>query len=170
MSDATIAVIVSGAVQLAVAGLGFLTLWVKLRYGVEEKAKELKTKTDLVGRKIDDNTTITVEANQAAVSSAQTAASVASAAKTAVDRIDRKLNGGIDSSIREATDPIHAVLKQHTGRIEELTDYVHKRNHEVLNALQTQANKVEAVLVILRQQQNSEGRADASRTEGAAKG
>lgn len=65
MSDAAIASIVTGIVTISTMVIGFLTLWIKLRYGVE-KAEEVATKAQDMEDKIDHNTTITTEAKDAA--------------------------------------------------------------------------------------------------------
>lgn len=155
MSDAAITTIVSGAVTVTLALIGFWKLKTELRHGVA-KTEEVASQTRAVERKIDDNTTITVSGNQMAASNAAAAANVASAAKTAVDHLDqkleKKLNGGIDAAVAQAVEPVHAVLREHTARIEELNRYVHQRNHDLLGALQTQTNQIAAVLEMLKQQ------------------
>lgn len=50
MSDAAIANLITGVVTITTTVIAFLTLWLKLKYGVKE-----------VGGKIDHNTTITTE-------------------------------------------------------------------------------------------------------------
>lgn len=58
MSDAAIASIVTGLVTVTTLIVGFLTLWVKLRYG--------ESATRKVGEKVEENTEITTEAKDAA--------------------------------------------------------------------------------------------------------
>lgn len=141
MSDAAITSIVTGAVTVVTIVVTFLTLWVKLRYGVEEKANRVE-------KKLDNNTTITATAARKADSNTSNII----AATAAVDRIDKKLNGGIDASINQAIDPIKAQLDDHAKKIEALDNYAHKRNHDILTVLQAQSNKLESVIQILRNQ------------------
>lgn len=58
MNDAAIANVVTGLVTITTLVVGFLTLWVKLRYGAEQAEKAAR-KADVVERKIDYNTTKT---------------------------------------------------------------------------------------------------------------
>lgn len=56
MSDAAVATLVSGVVTIVTMLVGFLTLWVKLKYGVE--------KTKDVESKVDHNTALTTKIEQ----------------------------------------------------------------------------------------------------------
>lgn len=58
MSDTAIATICSCAIQAVIGILGFLTLWVKLKYGMEPKAESL-------AKKLDANTLVTTETKEA---------------------------------------------------------------------------------------------------------
>lgn len=117
MSDAAIAAIVTGVVTVATMVVGFLTLWVKLKYGVE-KAEEAVTKTYAVERKIDDNTVITKAASVAALTNAKAAADNAIEAKEASEYISKQLNGSLEQKItaivKTHTDPITDMLKVHS--------------------------------------------------------
>ena len=88
MSDSAITVIVSGTVQAIVLVVGFLTLWIKLRYGVEDK--------------IDLNTKLTKAGTTEAANSAQLAALRSTDAKAAADELRKTLNGALDKRIEEA--------------------------------------------------------------------
>ena len=65
MSDGAITTICACVASTVVSVIGFLTLWVKLKYGVEPQAKALAQKTDVVEKKIDANTLVTTEAKDA---------------------------------------------------------------------------------------------------------
>ncbi len=152
MSDAAIAVIVTGVIQAIGMVLGYL----KLRHGTEQ-AKE---QVGVVEKKIDNNTQLTKAGTTAAVKTAQTAVATAAEAKEATqnvaDSINRKLNGGIDAAIKPVREDLMAHEKkmaQINQKFVELTDYVHKRNHDVLDALGVLSNRVAAVLVMLERQQ-----------------
>jgi hypothetical protein len=146
MSDAAIASIVTGAVTVVTLVIGFLTLWVKLKYGDEQTQKTVKHASQIVQDKIDDNTTITKVNAGAAVVSAVAAAKTAADTKSAVEGINRKLNGGIDAAVQDAVKPLHDKTEEQGGKLEKLTEYVHQRNHDILTALQIQANKIETVI------------------------
>ena len=143
MSDAAITVIVAGILQLATIVAGFLTIWVKLRYGVE-KAEEAATKAQTVEKKIDANTAITKGGVAAAVTSAKVAAVAAAEAKVATDTIHEKLNGRLDKAINDAVAPVEE-------RLHKLAEYVHERNHHLLDEFTKTSNKVELIFQLLQQ-------------------
>ena len=165
MSDAAVANIVTGVVTVATLLVGFFTLWIKLRYGVnkvQEAREEAATRADETAAKIDANTEITRVGAAAAVESAQ------------------KLNGGVDSAVVNAMAPIHKALMEHIAqntrdigelkrvvadlktamadfvsseKLKEFSDYIHKRNHDMLNVLTAQDTKVELILKKMEQRQ-----------------
>lgn len=98
MSDSAIFTICGAVIQVALIVVGFLTLWVKLKYGAE--------KAEQIEGKIDDNTHITRTQTKAA-----TAAAVAAAKKA--DEVNAKLNGGVDDAIRKAIEPVSRALADH---------------------------------------------------------
>lgn len=55
----------AAVVQVVLTVIGFLTLWVKIKYGVD-KAEEAATNAKVVEGKIDNNTAITTKAKNAA--------------------------------------------------------------------------------------------------------
>jgi len=65
MSDAAVTTIVTGFVTIVTMVIAFLTLWVKVRYGVG-RVEEIVTKTRAVENKIDHNTTMTAQIKDAA--------------------------------------------------------------------------------------------------------
>ena len=117
MTDAAIAAVVTGVVTVTTMVIGFLTLWVKLKYGVE-KAEEAVSKTKAVERKIDDNTVITKAASVAALSNAKVAADNAIEAKEASEHISRQLNGNLEEKItaivKTQIQPVTELLKVHS--------------------------------------------------------
>lgn len=60
---AVVTTIVSGVVTIVVGIIGFFTLWLKLKYGVE-KVDEAATNAQKVEKKIDENTRITARIEQ----------------------------------------------------------------------------------------------------------
>lgn len=133
MSDAAIANVVTGLVTVTVTVIGFLTLWVKLRYGAE--------RADIVEKKIDNNTAITSAGTAAATKSANKAEVTADRARVAAETITEMLNGGFDDRIakivRDYTEPLANSFKAHneqdqrnmetiTASIKELADKIRK--------------------------------------------
>ena len=116
MTDAGIATIVTGVITVATMIVGFLTLWLKLKYGVS-KVEEAAVNAKVVEKKIDDNTTITKAASVAAVSNAKRAADTAIEAKEATAYMAEQLNGKLEEKInaivKAQTEPILAVIKTH---------------------------------------------------------
>ena len=116
MSDAAIASIVTGIVTMTTIVVGFLTLWLKLRYG-EGKTEALAKKAEVVENKIDNNTLLTKAAGTAAVQNAHNAAVAANETKEATqniaDTISKKLNGGLDHAIETVIKPIREALQEH---------------------------------------------------------
>lgn len=87
MSDVSVASAVTGLVTITTMVIGFLTLWVKLKYGVD-KADEAARVAKVVEDKVDDNTAITA-------------------------RIEKQTNGGLD----ERLDIKFQQLADHDARI-----------------------------------------------------
>lgn len=147
MSDSAVATIVAGSITIATMVIGFLTLWVKLRYGVE-KAEEVARKTAAVEVKLDNNTSLTKEGTKAAADNAATAVKTASEAKEAAVQSARmitdKLNGGLDKILSAMITPVREMLAQHM-------EYVHLRNHDILNALNPLSTKLDVLIEILKQ-------------------
>lgn len=147
MSDSAITVIVAGCVQVAVLIVGFLTLWVKLRYGTEQ-AERAAVKAQIVEKKIDNNTILTVKGTAAA---AETAAEVKAT-------LDKKLNGGLDAALKEAVTPVKEALESHMAKdaedmaeikdkLSEHVEYTHKRHHDILDAVGVLSNKLTALIL-----------------------
>jgi hypothetical protein len=124
----------TGWIAIATMVIGFLTLWLKLHYGVENKVTE--------------NTKISERTEQS---------------------LDRKLNGGIDSVIKEAVAPVHETLAAHVeqdkkdfGEIKQKFDtieqYIHARNHDILNAINRQSSIVISTLSGIDKRREEEGK------------
>ncbi len=63
MSDAAISSLVTGLITVTTMVVGFLTLWVKLRYGTQ-MAEKAASKAAEVEDKIDANTVLTVKGGE----------------------------------------------------------------------------------------------------------
>ena len=127
MSDAAIANIVTGAVTITVSLVGFLTLWVKLRYAAtkseeaatraEETANKVEIKAADVERKIDNNTKLTIAGADQASSNAMVAAQAATIAADKSAEIMSQLNGKLDERIIRIVDqhvkPVVATIRAH---------------------------------------------------------
>lgn len=118
MSDAAIANIVTGIVTITTLIIGFATLWLKLKHGVE-KTEEVSEQASKVERKIDNNTVVTMAAAEAA---SESAAKASEATKV----IDRKLNGELTRAIDNTIKPINDLIKEHISnddaRFKEIMD------------------------------------------------
>ncbi len=131
---AIVTAIVAGVVNIAGMIIGFLTLWLKIKYGAE-KAEAAVTKAEAavvtqaaLGKKIDDNTKIT------------------KAGVEAVSVVAKKLNGGLDEALKEATEPIKERLAQHEQKITEIAAYHHKAKHDLVGAIDAVNTKVVLLL------------------------
>ena len=125
MSDTAIASLVTGIVTVTTMIIGFLTLWVKLKYGVETAEKVAK-KTEIVEAKLDNNTVITKAGNMAAASAVVTATTVANAAANSIDSIASQLNGKLE-------DKIISIVKSHTEPILKSVDEIRKSVSDIRN-------------------------------------
>lgn len=163
MSDAAIATLVAAVVTILGQLITFLTLWVRLKYG-EKKTEELSQKTDVVGDKIDHNTELTKRGTTAATANAKAAAATAVVAVRNTEVLKGKLNGGVDSAVRSALEPIQKLIEDHTAadeksvgevneKLAKLEAYVHDRDHKMRDAIGMLANKLETILS-LQQEQN----------------
>lgn len=154
LSDAAVASIVTGFITIIGMVIGFLKLWVDIKYGVKKKVEEASSK-------IDQNTLITQAGTQKAVLTADRAATTAETTKATVEDISRKLNGSMDEVISTAIAPIVKTIEEHAAsddkymreintRFEHLTNYVHERNHDILSAINAQSLKLDAAMVEIK--------------------
>lgn len=93
MSDAAITSIVTGLVTIGLSAIGFLTLWIKLKYGVQ-KVEDANTKIDAAAVQVQANTDLTTKT------------------KDMAETVNRKLNGGLDNAV-------HVII---TGAVGSLRD------------------------------------------------
>lgn len=153
---AIIGAIFVGLTNLAVTITGMVLSYLRDR----ELKKDVQT-----------NTTITKEGTEAATTTAAEAKKVAG---DLAETVTKKLNGGIDAAIVEGVAPVLQVLEKHTEddlrslaeireKFNSLEQYVHARNHDVLNALGIQSNNLTLILTKLEQR---DAAASHERTEG----
>ncbi len=90
MSDAAVTVVVAGVAQVAVALVAFLTLWIKIRYGII-KAEEAANKAAVVEGKIDDNTRLTKTATEVQTKTASVVEQIHTATNSDRDKMERRL-------------------------------------------------------------------------------
>jgi uncharacterized protein YoxC len=112
MSDAAVTTLVAGFVQVAVLVVGFLTLWIKLKFGVEgaqRSAEKAASKVQDVADKLATNTATTDEVNSKA------------------DTIVSQTNG-VMGALKNAVDLLAA-------RVSKLEDYNHTSAHRLLDAV-----------------------------------
>ena len=145
--------------------VGFLTLWLKLKYGVEKK--------------VDDNTILT----KAGIASADVAAEKAEVAANEASVVAGKMNGGIDAAVAAAIEPLRNEVRAHAAKdeenmrevraalaefasntkLEEFAEYVRGRNHDILNTLNAQVLATNAqTLVVTQLMERVEGRLPAA--------
>jgi len=136
------------------------------------KAGKATEKIDEANVKIDKNTKITEDGLGVAAENAVVAATAAVSTKNSVDAVNQKLNGGVDSIIAHAIEPLYNTLKEQNEAlknhmtqdatdlkevkdlISEVTEYQHQRNHDILDAMNTQNLKIEIILSLLRDKTN----------------
>lgn len=130
MTDGAITTIVAGVITVTTMVVGFLTLWVKLKYGAE-KAEETASKVKVVEGKIDDNTRITA-------------------------RIEKQTNGPLSNRLAQY-DAKLAQLDDHNARIgalevkveaiksslDSLGKNLDSTRHEIRSNLQTITNNLQ---------------------------
>lgn len=171
MSDAAISALVSAVITIVPMIIGFLTLWVKLKYGAEQaekaavKAQVVEDKLDSATTKIDTNTIITKAGAAAASNNAREAAKSAADAKAATGELAKKLNGGLDHTLQTVIAPIRDALEEHMkkdaedleeikakvedhkAKFDEHVAYVHQRHHDILDAVGVLSNKLTALIM-----------------------
>src|SRR5436190_278087 len=107
--------------------VGFLTLWVKLKYGAD-KVEETASKVEVVEKKLDMNTQITRAGTVEAAINAQEAVKSAIEAKdTATETREvvlAHMNGGVAQQVAEALAPIHQALAEHTRHDDRLMEEI----------------------------------------------
>lgn len=185
MSDAAITTIVSGVITavltLVPMVIGFLTLWVRLKYGVE-KAEEAAKKAKAVEEKIDNNTQLTKEGTEAATANAKKAADAVTQAAEKTEAADKKkleilqeiaeqTNGMLGQNVKDAVSaaihPLQSQLTEHDKicdddrtkinqvisimdtRLTTIEKYAHESRHDLDDALQTQAVKLDLILKLI---------------------
>lgn len=122
MSDAAVTAIVAGVVNVAGLLVGFLTLWLKVKHGVE--------KVNAVDQKVDVNTALTTEAKDAASRAASTDAERAGLLKTVADH---------DTRIAS----LEAQMAALKVSVEAVDRSVQSSRHEMRSHLQTVTNKLD---------------------------
>lgn len=103
MSDAAVTILVSGLITITTMVVGFLTLWIKLKYQSQK-----------VEDKVDANTNLTRSGTAAASINAQVAAVAAKEAAEKTDELAKQMNGEMDRKIQKQIEPIVVALKEHT--------------------------------------------------------
>jgi predicted nucleic acid-binding Zn-ribbon protein len=110
--------------------VGFLTMWLKLRYGAE-KAEEAAVKATAVEKKIDDNTVISIDA------------------KNAAQQAEKQTNGAMsrfDHQVKDHQARIVALEMQLTAlrtSVESVVKSVDSTRHELRGHLQAVVNKLD---------------------------
>lgn len=125
------------------------------------QSRKAKERGDANSAKIDENTKITRAVGVAAATNARDARV---ASESMAETVKQKLNGGLDHAVAQAMAPIIERLEESVRRVEKLEvefgefqAYAHKRNHDVLDWMQSQTNTLQAVYAMLERSQKAGG-------------
>lgn len=164
MSDAAVAAVVTGVVTVTTMVVGFLTLWVKLKYGVEitkeasehakkvtvkaeesvkkaeESAKKAEESVITVSNKIDRNTELTVEVKEVATKASEHAISCD-------EEKVRLFNLIHDHESRIAS--IEAQIVTVKMATEAVSKNLDSTRHEMRGHMQTMANKLDLMFATI---------------------
>lgn len=146
MSDAAIATVCAAFVTVATSVVGFLVMWVKIKYAAE-RADEAATKAKVVEDKIDNNTELTRTGTTAATEHAIVAATAATAAKTLAESVDTKT----DTIVKQTNgnvDVMKNMIVTMAERVSKLEDYNRESAHRVLNAINATHLKVAELVAV----------------------
>lgn len=133
MSDAAVASIVTGLVTMTTMIVGFLTMWLKLRYGAE-KAAEAAVKAGVLEAKVDHNTSLTTDVKEAASAAANHAATCDEQREKIVKMLDDH-DGRIASLEMQI-----AAMNVSMGAVSRNVD---STRHEIRGHLQTLMSKID---------------------------
>jgi hypothetical protein len=143
MSDAAVASIVTGIVTMTTIVVGFLTLWVKLRYG--------EAKVAAVEEKIDANTEMTKTGNansKAAAVAAKVAVQKAGDVSednrrkyVLLNKIDQQTNGGLIAAIDASLKPLSDAFKDHVIQDEQNMGEIRKQLESIHNKIKADPNE-----------------------------
>lgn len=146
MTDVGMASLVTGLITITGMIVGFLTLWAKLKYGVE-KAEEAATKVKAVEDKIDENTSLTRTATTAATNAAVNAkTAVQKAQEASTEKLD--ILHKIEKQTNGAADAMRNLVKDLAERVEKLEDYNRDSSHRMLDAVNTMHLKIAEILAL----------------------
>lgn len=137
MSDAAITIIVTGLVNVATMLVGFLTLWVRLKYG-EQKADQAARTAAIINRKVDENTSLTTEVKASAEKASQH-----------VEGCDERMKN-LNSKLADHDARIAAVEARVTAvqaAAESLGKNVDSTRHEMRGHLQAVVNKLDLLML-----------------------
>ena len=127
MSDAAVSIVVTGVITLTTMVIGFLTLWIKLRYGVG-KVEE-----------------VSVKADEAAVKAAE-AVVVAKGVEAKIDDNTAKTEAVSGKTTITAFIALEESVKTLTERVDKLEEYTHSTARQLLDSLSDVNLKVTTVL------------------------
>ena len=140
MSDAAVSSLVYAIITIVGMIVGFLTLWVKLKYGVA-KAEEAATKATVVENKLDENTRLTKDGTTAAATAAARAETAATGAITAAVSASQEnaeklhILHKIEEQTNGAAESLRALVAALADRVKKLEEYNRDSAHRVLDAV-----------------------------------
>lgn len=144
MSDAAVVTLVSGLVTVTTIVTGFLTLWIKIKYGVEkaqeaaDTANVVEGKMNAVEGKVDENTLITERIEK------QTNGPLTQK----VAELERKFNGRV-SQIEDHAIRVNALevrIERVMLSIDSLSKNADSTRHEMRSLMQTMINNQALIL------------------------
>ncbi len=121
MSDAAIATLVTGLITITTMIVGFLTMWVKFRYGHEQIEEGLAANRAETRNGND-------RAEKHALRAESTATEVKATAHDTKEAVVGKLNGGIDAAIAANLAPMQV-------RLDRLEEYNRTSSHRLFDAI-----------------------------------
>ena len=148
VSDSAVAILVSGLITVTTMVVGFLTLWVKLKYSAERaeeaaiKAEEAVVKAEVVEGKIDRNTIATRDVE-----------SKIDCNTLITERIEKQTNGVLDARIAELANHARRITSVETSiegmkvGLQALLNALDSRRHEMRGQLQTIINNLQLLSV-----------------------
>ena len=142
MSDGAIATLVSGIITITTMVVGFLTMWVKLKYGAAQ-TEMVAEKTTIVEGKIDANTALTKAGMEAAITSAVNAANAARTAANRAEELSGQLNGALEvkvaTIVKNHVDPLVKSFKEHNDQDQRNMDRIEKALQDISKRLPVQS-------------------------------
>lgn len=145
LTDSQVTTVVTGLVTIFLSLIGFLTLWVKLRYGVnkaEEAVVNARASAQTLERKIDETSIVATQVKDHVTSCDDRYRALSEA----IAHHDNRLLA-LETQVTSIQTGMAAVDKS----VEAVTDNIRSTRHEIRGSLQTITNQI-SLLTLQRQQ------------------